>query len=176
MNRDRGLLARIEDLLIVVARVSLATIAIVVVANVVSRYVFDAPLTFTNGLTERYLLVAVVYLALSSGESAGVHVRVTVFTRMLPPALSRVLRVVTLLLSAVYFAGITAFSGEQASHAWAIHQTSAGLTPWPMYVAYTIVPVGTLLMTVRLLRNAATLARESEERSTIGAELEGAIE
>lgn len=176
MTRSRCLLARIEGLFLAVAMLSLACIAIVVVADVVSRYAFNAPLTFADGLTERYLLVAVVFLALSSGEAAGVHVRVTVLTRTMPPTLSRALRVVTLLLSAVYFAGMAAFSGIEATHAWAIHQTSAGLIAWPMYVAYTIVPVGTLLMTARLLRKAATLGREDEERPGTGASVEGTVE
>jgi TRAP-type C4-dicarboxylate transport system permease small subunit len=160
------LLARIEGVLTAAAQVSLAVIALVVVADVVARYAFNSPLTFADGLTERYLIVVVVYFALSSGEAAGVHVRVTVLTRILPPALRRALRTAVLLLSTLYFAGITAFSGFEAETAWKIRQTSTGLIPWPVYVAYTIVPVGTLLMTVRLLLQVARGGDDREDLPT----------
>lgn len=172
----RGLLARIEGVFTAAAQLSLAVIAIVVVADVIARYAFNAPIAWVDGLTESYLIVVVVYFALSSGEAAGVHVRVTVLTRMLPPAFQRVVRVAMLLLSTVYFAAITVYAGVEASTSWKIHETSTGLIPWPIYVAYTIVPVGTLLMTLRLLRKAASGGGEREELPTAGEPIEGTIE
>lgn len=173
---DRGLLARVEGIFTAAAQLSLVIIAVVVVADVIARYAFNAPITWADGLTESYLVVVVVYFALSSGEAAGVHVRVTVLTRMMPAAAARVLRVATLLLSALYFIGITAFSGLQAVHSWKIHETSTGLIAWPVYVAYTIVPVGTLLMIFRLLRKAASGGEEREELPTSGEPIEETIE
>lgn len=173
---DRGLLARIEGVFTAAAQLSLAVIAVIVVADVISRYVFNAPLTFVDGLVESYLIVAVVYFALSSGETAGVHVRVTVLTRMLPQAVARGLRIAMLLLSAVYFAGITVFSGLQALNSWRIHETSTGLIPWPLYLAYTIVPIGTLFMTWRLLSKAASGGDDREELPTAGEPVESTIE
>lgn len=173
---DRSLLARIETAFTAAAQLSLVIIAVVVVADVIARYAFNSPLAFADGLTESYLIVAVVYFALSSGEAAGVHVRVTVLTRIMPPTVARALRCVTLLLSAAYFAGITAFSGLEAWQSWKIHETSTGLIPWPLYVAYTIVPVGTLLMTFRLLRKATSGDALREELPTSGEPIEETIE
>lgn len=172
----RGLLARIEGVFTAAAQLSLAIIAVVVVADVIARYAFNAPLSWADGLTESYLVVVVVYFALSSGEAAGVHVRVTVLTRMMPPAVQRVLRVAMLLLSGLYFLGITVFAGIEASASWQIRETSTGLIPWPIYIAYTIVPVGTLLMTLRLLRKAARGGDERDELPTAGEPIEETIE
>lgn len=96
------MLARIEDTLTAAARFCLAAIAIVVVADVIARYAFDAPLVWADGLVESYLVVAAVYFALSSGEAAGVHVRITVITRLLPPVLRHWVRFAMLLVSALY--------------------------------------------------------------------------
>ena len=173
---DRGLLARIEGVFTAAAGLSLVIIAVVVVADVIARYAFNAPIAWADGLTESYLIVAVVYFALSSGEAAGVHVRVTVLTRMMPPAIRRVVRVAMLLFSALYFVGITVFAGIEASTSWQIRETSTGLIPWPIYVAYTIVPAGTLLMTLRLLRKAARGGDEREELPTAGEPIQETIE
>lgn len=170
------MLARIEGIFTAAAQLSLVAIAVVVVADVIARYVFNAPITWADGLTESYLIVAVVYFALSSGEAAGVHVRVTVLTRIMPPAVQRVLRVVMLLLSALYFLAITVFAGIQASTSWSIHETSTGLIPWPIYVAYTIVPVGTFFMTLRLLRKTVSGGAGREELPTAGEPIQETIE
>lgn len=172
----RGFLARIEDVFTAAAQLSLAVIAIIVVADVIARYAFNSPLAWVDGLTESYLIVAVVYFALSSGEAAGVHVRVTVLTRMMPAPVQRVLRVTMLLLSTLYFIGITVFAGVEASTSWRIHETSTGLIPWPIYIAYTIVPVGTLFMIFRLLGKAASGGDDREDLPTAGEPLESTIE
>lgn len=161
--RAGRLLATVEGVFIRAAEVALAVTAVVIVMDVIARYAFNSPLAWADELVERYLLVIAIYFALAHGEVTGAHVRITILTRLFAPELRRWIRVVTLVLSAIFFVGMTIFSGNQALGSWQMMETDTGLIPWPLYLAYTIVPLGTTLMTFRLLHEALVARPETTD-------------
>lgn len=59
-----ALLARVEDLLLLLSCAGVAAMAVVIVADAGMRYLFGSPLSIAYDLTRIYVMPAVVFLAL----------------------------------------------------------------------------------------------------------------
>ena len=83
----------LENVSAAIAGCAALTAMVLVSADAVLRHLFASPLTFQLYLTENYLLVAMILLALSWGYRTGGLVRITGLVEKLPeplrPALSR---------------------------------------------------------------------------------------
>ena len=80
-KNDRGvsaLLARAETALVALSGVALAVIMVVVVADVLLRYVARSPLGWSYDLIGSYLMVAVFFLALSDTLHHHGHIAIDI--------------------------------------------------------------------------------------------------
>ena len=84
-----GVLAAVCRLLNYAAACAAAAMLVLVVAGVVMRYAFNAPLGFTEELVG-LLLVAMLFLSLPLGALANRHVSVTLLTQALSPVGRRI--------------------------------------------------------------------------------------
>ena len=144
-------LALLETTLSNIAGLGIAIMAVAVTVNVIARYGFRAPFTGIYALTENYLLVLIAYFALAHTERDGLHIRITMVVKWLPSNLRRLIYCVANLLTAAYFSLLTWQGWDLARGAWQRHEISSGTIPWPLYLGYVLVPIGTALIVVRLL-------------------------
>src|SRR5262245_2618530 len=81
----------------------LATVVMMLLtsADALSRYLLNRPIIGAYELTEKYLMVAAIYLGLSYAYRGGVFIRVTFVVDRLPP---------TLKLAANYFAHLVSIA------------------------------------------------------------------
>ena len=119
-------------------------------ADALSRYLFNSPILGALEITEKYLMVASVFLALSYGYRGGLFIRVT----LLVDRLSGKTR-----LAADYFAHLVTLAfcvfmlfatGQQALRALS-EDTELSTLPILVGPAYSFVPIGFLALTVILL-------------------------
>ena len=75
---------------------------LLVVANVIGRYLFNAPITGALEATECLLVVAIM-LGLALTQYHGGHIRVTILTRRMPLAWARLAKICSLILGAAFF-------------------------------------------------------------------------
>jgi TRAP-type C4-dicarboxylate transport system permease small subunit len=155
------LLDRIEKALDAVMILMMIVMGGSVVLQVVSRYVFNRPTSWSEELA-RYLFVWITFLGAAVVIRKRRHVDVTVLTDRLPPAAAKIVYLVSD-LAVLFTLGALTWAGAGLA-AMAHRQLSAAMD-LPMSLAYTAMPVGTGLMFVFLV---ATMIWEWREGRRIG--------
>ena len=141
----------LERIGMIAAGTAFATMMLVTVADVVMRYGFNAPLSWTFELISSYLMVAAFFLAVSATQARRQHVNVDIVARNLPERLRCALSVlaglaVIVLVALIWWGGAVGFH-----EAWQRQLVMDGQIPWPRWPTYLLIPVGLGLLLARLL-------------------------
>ncbi len=118
-----------------------AVIMLGISADVVWRQVTGRSIPGMLELVETFM-VMVVFLGLAHAEAAGVHVRMTLVTRVLPDLaqrLARTLAMVLCLLGSLWFAWTT---GNRAVDSFLSGEIRMGLLRFPVWPARIVIAVG----------------------------------
>lgn len=124
-----------------------------VVANTLLRFFLNAPIAGTLEITES-LLTMLIFLSVGLTQFEGGHIHVVLVTERLPQALQRVMRVLAMLLGAVFFAWSTYAAWGFAMKSLAIDEHEWGAISFPVYPVKFIVFLGLLLLTVQFFLDA----------------------
>lgn len=144
LRRGSWLLGRIE---VVVSSVLLAAMVVLVFADVLMRYVLDAPIRGAGELATS-LFVWVVFLGSATAARRRLHVAITWFVEQLPPRpavlveRSATVAIVVILLVTAWF-GVELMNGSR--------ERTLPLTDIPLRWIYAAVPVGCVLMAIGYL-------------------------
>jgi TRAP-type C4-dicarboxylate transport system permease small subunit len=85
MSRIFGtLLARCEVVLFNAAVIATAIMMLLTSADAIGRYIFNSPVMGAYELTEKYLMVAAIFLGMSYAFRGGIFIRVTFLVDRLP--------------------------------------------------------------------------------------------
>lgn len=147
---SRGL-AKFETALVAVSSCAIAVIMFVVVADVLMRYLFSAPLSWSYNLIGLYLVVAMFFLALPDTLHHHGHIAVDIFQHMIPFRLRHLALGIGYGMSTVVVGLIFWGGWERFLSAWINDDRIAAQVPWPTWVAYLIVALGSFAMALRCL-------------------------
>jgi TRAP-type C4-dicarboxylate transport system permease small subunit len=147
-------LSRVRRVVNGVVVVVFAAIVLVVFSQVVSRFVFNAPFSWSEELA-RYLQVWLILLTSAAVLRKGLHLAVDYAIHALPPPAKRFLRIVNLGFI-VFFLVVVMVSGGMLIAATVSQKTPA--LQLPMWLVYLALPVGGFLM---LLEATALLLKET---------------
>lgn len=133
----------------VVVVASMAAIVTLVSVQVVLRYGFNSSLHWAEELV-RYTVVWMSFLAAGMGVKRGAHIAVELLRSLLPTSLSRwVLRLAC--LAGIAFAVILFWAGlAHVLKVGGFGQVSSAMRA-PMWLVYTCIPFGALLLGLRFL-------------------------
>ena len=136
----------------------LAAMAVLVFANVISRYLLNFSWIWIEELT-RYMMVWVGFLGSGLVLRLGAHIAVDVLQEALPRRAAQALRVLIVLALGATFAAMTWLGVRYAHFAW--EQETPAMN-WSTGAIYLAIPIGSALMLVHLLFIARgyVLARE----------------
>lgn len=140
-----------------------------IVANALSRKLFNAPFEGTLEITETMLPV-VVFLSLAFTQLRRGHIRVVLLVRHLPRTVQRALFVLALLVGSLLFAWAAVGAWDFAAQSWRIGETEWGAIRFPLYPTKFVVFAGVLLLSIQLLLDSvlqalvAAGAGDGEER------------
>jgi TRAP-type C4-dicarboxylate transport system permease small subunit len=153
-------LTRIEDAFMVVVSISLASIMLITVVDVVSRYVLNAPLGWAYDVITQYLLVAAFFLALSYVMRIGGHMGLDFLVRRVAsPPIRNMASLVGDLLTLLMGAGIFYGGLLIAWAAWQGGDVITGALDFPTWPSRALVPLGAALFCLRMIyRMGYTLA------------------
>jgi TRAP-type transport system small permease protein len=148
---------RVEEILLAAA---MAAIALITAANVVTRYLTDVSLAFT----EEYSVVLMVIVALigtAVAAASGRHIRIGYFVEMLPPRGQRAAELAGTLLTILCFGMLVWYGYRLAWDEYRFEVLSNGLgNPNWWYTGW--LPLLSALVVLRAIGRAIRLARGQE--------------
>lgn len=138
----RNWIDRIVRVLLIIL---LASLVIDVVWQVFTRYVLEAPSTFTDELA-RYLLIWVSLLGGAYYSGQNEHIRIDLVTKKLSPGTQRTLSLITNLLIIVFVGTVFIYGGGYMVYITWIYPQFTPALQLPMSVVYAIGPISGLLI------------------------------
>lgn len=149
-------LSMIENAVIILG---LSAMFLILLAQVIMRYVFSRPLTWSEEAA-RFIFVYVSFIGISYAYRQKGHIRMEVVVNLFPQAVRRGLEVLINLGTIALFCYMIPFSfrfiGIQAG-------VKATATHIPMSIVYTALPLGMALSCVRLLISSLRIVWGEEE-------------
>ena len=132
----------------VLSAVSIFIMLVLVVANVIGRYLFNAPITGAFEITESLLVVSIM-LGLALTQYYDGHIRVTILTRRMPARWARLAKIATLLLGALFFAWCAYATWKFALESYSFKEQEWGTITFPLYPFKFVVFLGVVLLAVQ---------------------------
>jgi TRAP-type transport system small permease protein len=159
-----GPLDRFEAAVVRVNRAALvglmAGMAVLVIANVFMRYVFNNSIVWAEELS-RYMMVWVGFVGAGLVLRLGAHIAVDVFQDLLPRRVAQATRVLVWFTLAGVFATMAWLGLRYVSFAWG---QETPVLNWNFGLVYVAVPLGALLMLLNLVFIAVPFVRSREFR------------
>ncbi len=150
--RDIGrLIDRLETATMVVAAATLFLVMMIVVVDVVLRYLWRSPLSWSYDLISLYLMPAIFLLALSHTYREQKHINVELFADRVPGGWWKAAQAIGRLLSLAVFAMIVQQGVVRSFASWEKGDVLGGAIAWPTWVSQVLVPVGFGLLMLRLV-------------------------
>lgn len=146
--------AGVEMALFWLACAALIAMMALVSADVIARYIFNAPLTFQFELTTNYLMVMVATLALPWCSRRGALIRLSVIGRFLSVRGRNLLHAFNAVLAAAVLLAIAWFSGVRTLDKYVGGDAIFGVIDWPVWLSLIWVPLGCAMLALRLLIDA----------------------
>lgn len=160
LKRPYAFYVFIERLLFAFSALTLVIMMLLVSADVVARYLFNAPLTFQFELTTQYLMVIVATLSLPWGERQGAFIRLSVIRRFVHPRAAGYLDAANGCIAAAVFFALAWYSGARTLDAWRQGDAIFGVIDWPVWLSLFWVPVGCFMLGLRLAIKALIRMRD----------------
>lgn len=119
-----------------------------VVAEVVLRTMFNAPIPGHLEISE-LIAPAIIFLALAYTQSTGGHVNMTLVVDRLPPTARRYAEIFNLFLSVAIYAVLTYFSAKHTYRTWLFGDNTMNYY-YPVWPSTAAVTIGFFFTTLRL--------------------------
>lgn len=136
---------------------ALVLIMLLTTADVVLRKLADSGIAGVYGVTEDYLMVAIVFLSISHVYRSGGHIRVTLFEKTIPHILRPFLNLFKNLTALVFFGIIAIMGWKTAMSALSFGEVSSGALIYPIAPALFIVPLGAGLTCLRIIQELSDI-------------------
>ena len=130
------------------AKIGLLGLLLIVIHEVIVRYVFDSPTLHSVELSE-YLLVLVVFMSIGWVLKENRHVAVTFAVDLLPEKVRLVLNTLTSLLTMAFLGILVWKGGKTAITAYTGDYHSSSLLNFPMWIPYALIPLGALVLSLQ---------------------------
>jgi TRAP-type C4-dicarboxylate transport system permease small subunit len=126
---------------------------LLVVANIIGRYLFNKPVTGTLEFTES-LLVLVIFCSVALTQYDGGHIRVNLVTRRLPKRVQRILTVIAMLTGCAFFTWCSYAAWIFAAQSYSFNEQEWGEIVFPLWPMKFVVFVGIALLAFQFLLDA----------------------
>jgi len=145
-----------------------------VVGDVVMRFLFNSPLNFADEYSG-YLMAAIVFLGLGYTLRAGMHININLLPDALPRKAARRLDIVTSIVSLLYVLWFLAVACLFVLDSYLVKVTHTNVTRTPMYIPQMLLPIGLVFMAMQMVVEIIKKVRPSKENSNKGVEVSGQL-
>lgn len=157
LERANAWLARLEEWALRLAGVATFVVMLIVAADVMMRYGFNDPFSWSYDLIGMYLVPLSFFFAVSATFRRNHHVAVDLFYLRAGEALRRLARLLIAIVTIPLVGWIIALSATDARERFVNGDAVAGTVLWPTWIPSFLVAVGFSLLTARLLLDAVAL-------------------
>jgi C4-dicarboxylate transporter, DctQ subunit len=133
----------------IISSCALAAMVIIIILQVFQRYILQHSLDWPEELA-RYLFVFSVYVGSSYATSEKRHLEVTICRTVFGEKIGHYFTILAYLITIV-FCGIMFFWGMMMTQFVADSNQVAPALQFPMWIAYSCIPLGFFLMTIRTI-------------------------
>jgi TRAP-type C4-dicarboxylate transport system permease small subunit len=141
--------------------VAVVAAALVLSYSVVVRYFLKIPTDWQDE-TAIFLLVGATFLSGAAVQARRGHVGIEAFAALMSPRANRIRLICTDLASAAFCAFFTWKSFTLLHEAWVDDQHSSSTWGPPLWIPYSLMAAGMLLLTLQLLLQAAVALNRSK--------------
>jgi TRAP-type C4-dicarboxylate transport system permease small subunit len=145
------ILAAAEYAGMAVALLALLLMMLGITADAFGRYFLHSPIKGQYEFTALYLMVMLSFLGLARSQAMGGHIAIPILEEALARVPLQLPQRLTALIAACAFAMLTWVTGHAALERIAARTTTFGAGQFPTYLSYCWVPIGTGLLTLRLI-------------------------
>lgn len=138
----------------VVAAVCLALVTLFITYDVFMRFFFKAPTVWVQEMSI-YLCIAIGYLACGYALKNDSHFSITIVTDKLTASNRRRLKIFTCILGMAYSVVFVVKGYENAKFSYDIGDVSTGLMATPLWIPWSLVPIGGLLLGLQFFNKMA---------------------
>ncbi|WP_306153181.1 TRAP transporter small permease [Roseovarius sp. MMSF_3281] len=138
-----------------VAVVALASLTLLVVADVSLRYGIGKPLFFAHDVVVLYLTPALFFFGVGPTYWHDEHLAVDLLVLKLPARPRALTDIAGALIGLFIFVLLVWVSWDRAWSSFANGERIASIVPWPAWLSYVLVPAGSLAMVVVCLARLA---------------------
>lgn len=141
----------VEKAVISLSGVCLMAIMLIVTVDVVMRYLFASPISWSFDLISLYLATLLFFAAVSDTFRRGSHVKIDLFDKLGSTRVRAVMESVGFVAAFVLFFIMFRVSWEDGVKSLLARDVIAGAIPWPTWIPYIIASLGFGLLTIRVL-------------------------
>lgn len=138
---------KLEEWLLIISTI---VIVLLVFLQVLARYVFDMSVGWSAELS-RYLLIWITWVSTSYAIRKREHIRISVVVERLSVPIQKVIEIIVIFLWGI-FATVMAIVGTQIVMNIQLMGQKTSTLGLPMWVIYVIIPLGGILMLLRLIQ------------------------
>lgn len=148
---------KLEEWLLIL---SFIFIILLVFLQVVSRYVFNVPVGWSSELS-RYLLIWITWISASYAIRKQEHIRITLLVDRFSRRAKKITELFVIIVWSA-FAFVMAFVGTEVVLSLQMMGQKTSTLGIPMWVVYLIIPIGGVLMIIRLIQQVYFVITNNE--------------
>jgi TRAP-type C4-dicarboxylate transport system permease small subunit len=133
-------------------------VMLLVVANIIARFVFNAPIGGTLEVTESALTI-LIFLSLAMTQHEGGHIKVTLIMRRTSEKSIRIGNIVAAFLGSLFFAWATYAAWGLFVKSLMMNEQEWGSIIFPVYPVKFVIFLGLLLLSLQFLLDAFMFLR-----------------
>lgn len=141
----------IEKAVISLSGVCLTIIMLLITIDVVMRYVFSSPLSWSYDLISLYLATLLFFAAVSDTFRRGSHVKIDLFDRFGSVRMRAVMEIIGFVAALVLFFMMFRLGLEDGIENFVKGNVIAGAIHWPTWIPYIVAAVGYGLLSLRII-------------------------
>lgn len=138
----------------IVGAVCMLLVTVIIVFEVIMRYLFNSPTTWVGEMSI-YLSMGIGFMALAYALKSDGHFPITVLIDRLTPKMRSRLKVFTDFAGFLYSTTFIFKGYEMAKFAYEIEDVSSGMMEVPLWIPWSLVPIGGLLLALQFVNKLA---------------------
>lgn len=156
----KSVIAFLNHFELYIATVLFIIITFLLTIQILSRYLFGHPLTWTEEIS-LVLFIWMIYFAISAATLKRKHIRMDFILEKLPFKIKKATLIFSNLMAILFFGYFLGPFSDIVLNLYNMHSTTP-ITAFPKTVAYGVVPVAFILIIIRFCQDSVTLVKENE--------------